>query len=597
MPIEQIITAATILSSLTMAANAFTLAENGNTNYTIVVPADAIEPEKTAASELQNYLKQVTGADFSICDESQTKDDSPKIFVGRSKAVEKLIPGLDWTGLGNDGIVIRTIDSNLLLAGGRPRGTLYAVYTFLEGTLGCRWWTGKESFIPSKSVLQIPAHDTIYVPKLKYRETFYRDINENPLFAAKLKLNGHFNDIPSEYGSHYTIIGWCHTFHQFLPPEKYFAEHPEWYSLIDGKRVDNKQLCLTNDEMRKEMVRVALDLIKKNPSSGIISISQNDIDGGNCQCEKCRAIEAEEGSPSGLLIRFVNAVAEDIQKECPNMLVETLAYQYTLKPPAHAKPRSNVLIRLCNIGCDFGKPLDCNANGDFRDSMHKWSAIAPSLYVWDYVTDFASYMQPHPNMRVLAPNIRFFVSNNTVGLFEQGDEGCSIGEFVRLRAWVLAHLEWDPSADPIALTGEFLKGYYGGAAPYLQSYLTLIHDSLAQNNQKLSCYNTDLAFLTLDVMNEATTLFDKAEKAVAEDPVLSERVQRERMSLDYAWLLKYDDLKKEAAANNVPFNPPFDPSVECDRFIERAKRWNVGDYREWKTFESYIPELKKMFSK
>jgi hypothetical protein len=597
MPIEHILSTAAVLSSLAVATNAFTLAENGKTSYTIVIPKNAIEPEKTAASELQSYLKQITGADFPICDESWVKDDSPQILIGHSKAAERLVLDLDWTDLDNDGILIRTIGNNLILAGGNPRGTLYAVYTFLEDTLGCRWWTGTESYIPSKSLLQIPVLDTKYAPKLKYRETFYRDVNENPLFAAKLKLNGHFNDISSDYGGHYTIIGWCHTFHQFLPPEKYFVEHPEWYSLIDGQRVDNKQLCLTNDEMRKEIVRVALDLIKKNPSSGIISISQNDIDGGNCQCENCKAIESEEGSPSGLLIRFVNSVAEDIQKVYPDMLVETLAYQYTLKPPAYVKPRSNVLIRLCNIGCDFGKPLDCDANGDFRDSMHKWSAIAPSLYVWDYVTDFASYMQPHPNMRVLAPNIRFFVANNTIGLFEQGDAGCSIGEFARLRAWVLAHLEWNPSADPIALTGEFLKGYYGNAAPYLRSYLDLIHDSLAKNDQKLSCYNTDLAFLTLDVMDKATKLFDNAEKAVVDDPVLSERVKRERMSLDYAWLLHFGDLKKEAAANNVPFNPPFDPTIECDRFIDRARKWNIGDFKEWHTFESYVPELKKMYKK
>ncbi|MCE5322295.1 DUF4838 domain-containing protein [bacterium] len=593
----QILIAALAIAPLAVTANAITLSEHGKTLYHIVVSDDATQQELTAAYQLHDYLKQVTGADFPVRSDSLIGPDEPQILVGQSKRVSKLASDVDWSALASDGIVIRTDGDKLILAGGRPRGSLYAVYSFLEDTVGCHWWTGTESYIPTKNKLDIPKLDIKYTPKLRYRETFYRDVNENPLFAVKLKLNGHFNNIPDEYGGHYNIIGWCHTFFQFLPPDKYFAAHPDWYSLIDGKRVDNKQLCLTNDEMRAEMTRVVLDLIKQNPTSGIISISQNDVDGGNCQCEKCKAIETEEESPSGPLIRFVNLIAADIEKQYPDMLVETLAYQYTLKPPAYIKPRENVVIRLCSIGCDFAKPADSDTNREFRDSMHTWSAIAPHLYVWDYVTDFARYIQPHPNMHVLGPNIKFFVGNKTMGLFEQGDAGCSIGEFVRLRAWVIAHLEWNPSSDQKQLTSEFLKGYYGSAAPFLQSYLELVHDSIGKNGQRLGCYNTDLSFLTLDVMSEATRLFDEAEKSVADDPVIFQRVRRERMTLDYAWLLRYNDLKKEAAAENVPFAPPFDPAVECDKFIERARQWNVGESRESRSFESYVPELKAMFAK
>lgn len=37
----------------------------------------------------------------------------------------------------------------------------------------------------------------------------------------------------------------------YLPPEKYFRKHPEYYSLVNGKRKQWAQLCFTNREMEK----------------------------------------------------------------------------------------------------------------------------------------------------------------------------------------------------------------------------------------------------------------------------------------------------------------------------------------------------------
>ncbi len=575
---------------------AMTLAENGKARCPIVVANDAIAPERTAARELRDYLKQVTGADFRIQAQSEVSPDAPQILVGPSNRLRKLATGVDWNSLGHDGIVVRTVGNKLLLAGGRTRGTLYAVYTFLEDTVGCRWWTGTEGYLPSKRTLTIPALNKTYTPKLLYREAFYRDPIEHPKFAAKLKLNGHFYNIPPAYGNHYKILGWCHTAYHLLPPDKYFAAHPDWYSERNGKRDPNwGQLCWMNEEMRKELTKNALEWIAKDPAAGIISISQNDWH-GQCQCKDCKTVEEEEGSPAGPLIRCLNKVAEDIDNAFPGTLIETLAYQYTRKPPAKVKPRENLVVRLCTIECDFSKPLDSDGNASFRDDMRKWSAIAPNLYVWDYVTDFASYIQPQPNMRVLAPNIRFFVDNHTIGLFEQGDSATTVGDFVRLRAWLLAHLMWDPSLDPKQLTSEFLKGYYGPAAPYLQSYLDLMHDSWEKNPAHLSCYNGNLGFLTLPVMTQATKLFDQAAKAVAADPVLTTRVRRERMPLDHMWLVRYDDLKRQAEAEKAAFLGPKDPKATADEFIAMAREWKANNYSEGRSFESYVPSLEARFA-
>ena len=201
----------------------------------IVVPADAIPSEQTAAAELAKHLKLVTGADFPIVTSADRANQETRIFIGQTETTRRLMPDFDFRKLGRDGIVIRRTGSDLVLAGDRPRGTLYAVYTFLEDNVGCRWWTPDASYMPRKSTLRVQVRNLVYSPPFMCRETFYKSvIGQNPEFAARLKLNGHFQSMTPEWGGHHTILGFCHTFYQLIPPEKYFADHPEWFSERNG---------------------------------------------------------------------------------------------------------------------------------------------------------------------------------------------------------------------------------------------------------------------------------------------------------------------------------------------------------------------------
>ena len=75
-----------------------------------------------------------------------------------------------------------------------------------------------------------------------------------------------------------------------------------------------------------------------------------------------QAVDAEEGARPDSLLRFVNAVAADIEDEFPDVAIDTLAYQYTRKPPRTSRPRPNVIVRLCSIECSFRVPLDVPGN-------------------------------------------------------------------------------------------------------------------------------------------------------------------------------------------------------------------------------------------
>ncbi|HOS94871.1 MAG TPA: hypothetical protein PLQ54_16245, partial [Armatimonadota bacterium] len=155
-----------------------TLAHDGKAKCPIVVARSAIAAERTAAQDLASILHQVTGATFEIRAPGEVAEGERQIIVGPSARTRHLAPDVDVAALGSDGIVIRTVGDRLLLFGGRPRGTIYAVNTFLEDVVGCRWWTSAESTIPRKPTLEVAGLHTVYTPKLFSREVFFKDAFE-----------------------------------------------------------------------------------------------------------------------------------------------------------------------------------------------------------------------------------------------------------------------------------------------------------------------------------------------------------------------------------------------------------------------------------
>jgi len=434
------------------------LGRAGRALATIVVAPDATVVEAHAAAELAAFLKQITGADF-VVQATDAPPAGPLLVVGPGAVQRQVAPDLRLDNLAPDGIVIDSRGPHLVLAGDRPRGTLYAVYSFLETTLGCRWWSAQASTIPHRPDLVVPEQHVRYIPPLEYREPFWMDAFDAD-WAARNKSNGSTTRLDEQRGGKVNYGGlFVHTFFNLVPPAEHFAAHPEWYSELGGKRVGGAgeyvQLCVTNEELKRFTAQQVLAHLKAHPEANIVSVSQNDTD-NHCLCAACRALEEDEGSPAGPLLHFVNHVAAEVAKHYPHVAIDTLAYQYTRKPPTKVKPLPNVIVRLCSIECDFSQPLTAESNRTFADDIVGWSKVCQRLYVWDYVTNFAHYIQPHPNLRVLAPNVRFFVDHGVKGIFEQGAYTSLGAEFAELKAWVLAKLLWDPRLDGEALVAEFV---------------------------------------------------------------------------------------------------------------------------------------------
>jgi len=556
------------------------LAEGGAAKVVIGLKSGASETSQLAAQELAQHLKTITGADFALVDADGIASEQAAIIVGSAANESLLSLGIDVKELGPDGIVIRTEGNRLFLSGGEPRGVLYAVYTFLEKNLGCEWWTSQASFTPQVVDLTIPKLNVVYRPKFLYRDPFYRDLVKNPAFAVKLKRNGFVQSldpgIPKSMGGHMSLVGFVHTFYTLIPPATYFGKYPEWFSEINGKRTaDNAQLCLTNQELKNEVVRRSLEQIKANPDAGIISISQNDNQ-RRCQCSECLEIEALEGGPSGPLILFINDVAAEIAKVAPDYFVETLAYQYTQKPPKNVVPAANVIIRLCSVECDSSVALNEQKNVAFMGDLAKWSTISQRLFIWDYAVDFLDSLRLHPNLMPMTRNIPIFAEAGVIGVFEQGfDVAEQFSDFIALKAWVTAHLLWDPSEDASKLRDRFLTGYYGAAASSLKEYLELMEGAIRDNGKLPGFGEPDLSGIDENVLSKAELIFDQAALAVNGDHELTKRVEIERISLKYARVIRYLSTVG-AGAGAANFSTPAEAAAACDTILKDALSLGVN---------------------
>ncbi len=519
------------------------LADGGTARCVIVTQPGATPAERYAAEELAATLKQITGASFVT---KELADHAPEsaIVVGAGPLTARLFPEVDLATFGGEEYLIRTHGGRLLLAGGRPRGTLYAVYRFLQDQLGVRYYAPWFTHYPDRASLTLGTLNVRGKPAFEYRDPFWFPAFDGD-WAARNGSTSATARLTEKHGGQTTYKGFVHTFYPLVPPDPHFKTHPEWYSLVKGKRVaEGAQLCTTDPQLRDFIVERVKAWLRESPDAKIVSVSQNDH-AGACECARCAAVDEREGTHAGSLLELVNYMAEKIEPEFPNVLVDTLAYQYTRKAPKTLRPRRNVIIRLCSIECNFAKPLTDPSNELFARDIRDWHRLTERLYIWDYTTDFSHYLLPFPNYYVLGPNVRFFHQNGVVGLFEQGAYQSSSGEMSEMRAWVIVQLLWNPYQDDRKLVREFIEAYYGRpSAPFILKHLDLI--SKAAQPYYVGIGHPDASpYLRFPTLVKAEQLWQQAEDAARGQPDRLWRIRQARLPISYLWLSQWVGLQRE----------------------------------------------------
>ena len=517
------------------AAAANWLFRSGKSNYRIVVDASASASEQTAAHELQQYIREISGAELPIS--SDLKAGGRNIYVGYNAQVGRLT-GAQKPEANDESFTYCTIGNNLIIWGGSQRGTMYGVFTFLEKELGIHWLTPDFTVVPKLKELKLPKLNHSEQPFISYRYTNYF-VARDTRWSAHTKENTKWDPVQNEYGNMEAYWG-AHTMGEFVPTKEFYDTHPEYFCLRDGKRYSGYgQLCLSNPEVLELCKTRLAKFMRENPGFRIYSLSQND----NflfCQCGKCAAIEQQYGGHSGLIVWFVNQVADAVKDEFPDKFVGTFAYQYSRQPPTGIKPRENVVIRLCSIECCFAHPLyaGCPQNEAFMHDLKGWAELAPHLFIWDYIVDYAQYMAPWPNFQVLGPNIRVFGENKAIGVFEEAQYQSAGAEFDQLKAWTANQLLWNPDQDVDSLVSIFVGGFYGKAAPRIMDYYRLCQ-SLVKPDVHYGIYIRENHEIYTDefIQKAFSILRDALDMAETEE--IRQRVDRVRMQPLYLQCMRH----------------------------------------------------------
>lgn len=454
------------------------LAQDGKSAYRIATPDRPSPATEYAASEFQRLLHAVSGVRLAVVAESKL-GRSPAVHVGLTRCARAIFRSSMPSP--EDGIGIRTAGRDLLLVGGNERGIVYAVYVFFERYLGVRYLAHDCTVIPSRSKVALPEINHVYAPPFMYRETLYHDSRPKAI-AAPQRLNGPTTECDATVGGKIAFHPYVHSFSQLVPPDKYFAEHPEYFSLVGGKRIGQSihgQLCLTNPDVLRIATQQVLQWIREHPDVPIIDVSQNDGNGA-CECEACRAVEAEEESPHGPIMRFVNAIADEVKKRHPDKWIETLAYAYSTKPPAKERPRDNVIIRLCHAGCYNHGFEQCGLGANLTDYLKGWRKLTRRIFVWHYAANFAHYVSPVFNLDGLAKDLKAYAKHGVNGVMVQANYQGPGGELAELRQYLASQLLWDPTRDPMEIRREFCDGYYGPASAAVLAFLALMDAEAAR---------------------------------------------------------------------------------------------------------------------
>lgn len=554
------------------------LFHKGKSSYAIVVARDASTSEQTAAHELQNYIEQVAGLKLELLSEDNLSDYKRVVFIGYNpKYGSKL--GVARPEDDDESFCYRTVGDDLWIWGGKQRGTMYGVYAFLENELGVRWYTKSCTKVPKRNTWSFKKLNHSETPAVGIRQMDYFD-SQDAAFLAHNKVNSIWNSQVNDYGN---LVGYwgCHTFDALVASNKYFATHPEYFSLRDGERKSHSQLCLSNPDVLKLCTEGMLRIIRENPNYWVYSLSQNDNQ-NYCQCGKCTEIANRYGGQSGLLLWFVNQVADVVKEHHPDKHISTFAYQYTRGVPTGITPRDNVVIRLCSIECCFGHPLsECDHNKPFMEDIRKWKDVAGKLFIWDYVTNFRQYLAPFPNFDVLAPNIKTYIDHNVIGIFVEGQYQSTGGSFADLRAWVLNKLLWNPEQDTMALVDDFIGGYYGAAAPYVRKYFNLCHKQLKDDTVLDIYYVENHPIFSEEFLKRANELVNKAREAVEnESDELKYRVDLVRLQMQYLHLMR----EPRKALEDGTY----------DYFIEFIRRHKIR-VLEWEDIEGWIKWYNKQY--
>jgi len=499
---------ALVVLVLTSALQAqVSIIKDGKSDYTIATNANASPTEKLAAAELSKYLKQMTGTELPVQVGGEITDHSI-VVTSDPKFVQP------FGNPDREGFSIGFVDARVVLLGGSPHATLYAVYQFLESQ-GCRFlapsfdhYKGHAEVIPhlNEIIVKPMASNPVLAYRKVYVEEGHSHNTENLKQLAEWmpKLGYNVLVIPTNYQGAgrvkwdnwreavtpelqkrgITIEVGGHGYQNFLNAEmedgKLFQTHPEYFGQDPkGARRSEKGrvFCTSNSQAVDYLTAKFIEYIKARPEIQIYDFWPPD--GAKwCECDKCKAL----GTPSDRQAILVAHVKQEALKVRPDLRIEVLAYHTSVMPPENAILDKSVFLDYCPIGQQFDHQINdvsSGQNAEYVKGLKAWrSKFTGDISIYSYYRKYAWNSLPVIFPHYLQRDLQFYKKIPVQGVSIYGEPGDWYT--YELQHYSLAKLAWNPDCDVDALVKDFLEHRYGKSAPLAAEAFALLEENEAK---------------------------------------------------------------------------------------------------------------------
>lgn len=550
------------------------LTNGGKTEYVVVTLDNPGDVDAFAIKELTSALMEASGADFKSVPYTDAAKYAKRIFVG----VGPSGTNCELDAMQDQDSVCESSAADVYLYGKGIHGNLYAVYDFLEGSIGCRWFSAfAKPYIPKHEQLRLAPFKKMTRLDFKFRsqwaESFYNAPRpEAPLFLYRNKLNmGMDEKLPKTSGvvdEMKVIQPATHSLSCYMPPREialpgfnpplkslknknYFTTNPEFFSLdATGKRVETLQVCFSNKALRKELTANIEANIQAQGGKVIVDITQNDHAGHFCYCADCAKLEEKLGCNGGPLYDYIIELCCYLKDKYPDVTVRTYAYNVGQgqEPPKKVdKLPDNLLVFFAPVSGNWSQDWNHPSNIKDRQDLEGWSRICRNVWVWYYV-GFEDYV-PFCNTQRLVSDMRLMKKLGVQGLFNQYANiyQYELG-FTELQSYMMLKLSQNVSQETDLLISGFMNFQYGKAATVMRQY----HDYLekCRNEKDMGYVGSDYSISMFPYLTAANLLrweqsFDEMEQLTKDDPARLFNVRMTRCPLDLVVLDKWENVKKK----------------------------------------------------
>ena len=568
------------------------LVKGGKSEYKILISDEATLVEKTASSELQKYLKQITGAMLPIVTDNTVPLSvyEKYISIGENDLKEKA--KVNNKNLNLDGYVLQSIADTLFIVGENGAGTLFGVYGFLDDYCGVKFLTVNYEYVPEKSTLEFPEISDVQIPSISNRCMFADNTEMDKVYNAKLRVKanrlGDCVELGGEYGDTHKLG--VHSLSTFISPKEYFDAHPEWWGYKEDED-DRNTPCFTNgvnletgrllEDVEGEPKYYLEAVIEKFKT--LILKTNNPIeyyilgqpDGQKlCQCQSCLDhLKTIDGSRTAQFMIWANAVAWEIQewidenyqteprlnvngvKKQVNFLRD--AYQWSVAAPVKkdaddnyipinelCRPRPNMGVYFIPItGCFVHGLLDddCSTNQTTVGLYYKqWTAICDNFGVFTYNVDYHNFLAFFPCLSAFSDDLTAYVEAGVSGYILEGAlNGGGTYYQQDMLSWVSSKMMWNHKLNIMDLVSEFNSYYYGEEVGkiidemvvYMQAHSEIY---ALEKGKHLGVYSgfVETEVLTAPYINKLYTYVERAKEAYNNMNLSADEKERYMLHLD-----------------------------------------------------------------